>query len=75
MAALAARDIQSGIHYPIPVHLLPAYQDLGYRAGEFPEAESAACEVLSLPMFPELTKEQCELVAAALVELADQEAA
>ncbi len=62
-AALAAQDIQSGIHYPTPVHLLPAFSDLGGHRGQFPHAEQAANEVLSLPMFPELTREQCEEVA------------
>ncbi len=71
--ALQARGIQTGIHYPIPVHLLPAYADLGYHAGDFPHAERAAAEVLSLPMFPELTEAQCETVAGAVSELAARE--
>jgi dTDP-4-amino-4,6-dideoxygalactose transaminase len=68
--ALAAQGIQTGIHYPIPIHLLPAYADLGYRAGQFPHAEQAANEVLSLPMFPELARAQCETVCRAVSELA-----
>jgi len=64
--ALLAQGVQSGIHYPTPVHLLPAFADLGYRAGQFPNSEQAANEVLSLPMFPELTETQCEDVARAL---------
>jgi dTDP-4-amino-4,6-dideoxygalactose transaminase len=68
--ALLARGIQTGIHYPTPVHLLPAFADLGYKAGQFPHAEHAADEVLSLPMFPELTAAQCEEVARAVVNLA-----
>ena len=67
--ALLAQGVQSGIHYPTPVHLLPAFADLGYRAGQFQHAEQAANEVLSLPMFPELTQAQCEDVAAALLAL------
>ena len=67
---LNAKGIQSGIHYPIPVHLLPAFADLGYVAGDFPHAERAANEVLSLPMFPELTRAQCEEVSAAIIALA-----
>lgn len=67
--ALQSQSIQSGIHYPIPVHLLPAYADLGYKAGEFPHAETAANEVLSLPMFPELTVAQTETVARAVLAL------
>jgi dTDP-4-amino-4,6-dideoxygalactose transaminase len=63
-------EIQTGIHYPIPVHLLPAFADLGYSPGQFPHAEQAANEVLSLPMFPELTAEQCEVVARVLRGLA-----
>ena len=67
---LLAQGIQTGIHYPTPVHLLPAFADLGYQAGQFPHSERAAIEVLSLPMFPELTAAQCEQVAQAVLELA-----
>ena len=68
--ALLAQGIQTGIHYPTPVHLLPAFADLGYGAGQFPHSERAANEVLSLPMFPELTQAQCEEVAHAVMGLA-----
>jgi dTDP-4-amino-4,6-dideoxygalactose transaminase len=64
--ALTKAGIQTGIHYPIPVHLQPAHADLGYRAGDFPVAESVAREVLSLPMFPEMTRQQVATVAAAV---------
>jgi dTDP-4-amino-4,6-dideoxygalactose transaminase len=70
MDALGAQGIQSGIHYPFPVHLLPAYEDLGYKAGDFPESERAANEVMSLPMFPELTSAQTATVADAVKKLA-----
>jgi dTDP-4-amino-4,6-dideoxygalactose transaminase len=74
--ALQAQGIQTGIHYPTPVHLLPAYKDLGYERGQFPHAESAAREVLSLPMFAELTEAQSETVCGALRGTSDvQEAA
>ncbi|MFO1204707.1 MAG: DegT/DnrJ/EryC1/StrS family aminotransferase [Burkholderiales bacterium] len=69
--ALQNQGIQTGIHYPIPIHLLPAYADLGYQGGQFPHAEKAAAEVLSLPMFPELTAAQCETVSAAVRQLAE----
>jgi dTDP-4-amino-4,6-dideoxygalactose transaminase len=65
-AWLSSHDIQSGIHYPIPVHLLPAFADLGYRVGDFPNAEGAASEVLSLPMYPELTADNQQRVVSAL---------
>ena len=68
--ALSEKGIQTNIHYPTPVHLLPAFADLGYRAGQFPHSERAANEVLSLPMFPELTRAQCEEVAEAVGGLA-----
>ena len=68
--ALQARGIATGIHYPIPVHLLPAFSDLGYERGDFPHSERAANEVLSLPMFAELTPGQSETVANAVRELA-----
>jgi dTDP-4-amino-4,6-dideoxygalactose transaminase len=63
---LKAREISTGIHYPIPVHLQPAHADLGYGPGSFPNAERAAGEVLSLPLYPELTDAQVGEVAAAV---------
>jgi dTDP-4-amino-4,6-dideoxygalactose transaminase len=63
---LQAHGIATGIHYPVPVHLQPAYADLGYKAGDFPEAERAAEQVLSLPMYPELSRTQLEMVSAAI---------
>jgi len=59
MAFLKDGDIGTGIHYPIPLHLQKAYAHLNYRRGDFPHAEKAADQVLSLPMFPTLTSEQC----------------
>ena len=66
--ALATQGIQTGVHYPIPVHLQPAHLDLGYHVGDFPVAEAVAREVLSLPIYPELTREQVQTVAAAVCE-------
>lgn len=66
---LTKKGIQTGIHYPYPVHLLPAYEDLGYKEGQFPHAEKAAKEVLSLPMYPELTGDMQAQVVEAIVEL------
>jgi dTDP-4-amino-4,6-dideoxygalactose transaminase len=60
---LNAAGIATGIHYPIPVHMQPAYSDLGYKAGDFPQAEAAGREVLSLPLFPEMTEAQLSEVA------------
>jgi dTDP-4-amino-4,6-dideoxygalactose transaminase len=60
---LAAQGVATGIHYPIPVHLQPAYADLGYGPGDFPVAERAAHEVLSLPMYPELRPDQVEAIS------------
>jgi dTDP-4-amino-4,6-dideoxygalactose transaminase len=71
---LASRQIQSGIHYPIPVHLQEAYASPRYKAGDFPHSEAAAAEVLSLPMFPELTSSQQDQVAGALIELVGESA-
>jgi dTDP-4-amino-4,6-dideoxygalactose transaminase len=67
-AFLLERGIHTGIHYPIPVHMQRAFSELGYAEGDFPHAEAAAREVLSLPMFPELTTEQQHQVAGALEE-------
>jgi dTDP-4-amino-4,6-dideoxygalactose transaminase len=60
------QGIQTGIHYPIPVHLQTAYSDLGYQCGDFPHSELVAKEVLSLPMYAELTSAQVSKVAQTL---------
>ena len=62
---LQADGVHTGLHYPIPVHLQQAHADLGHQAGDFLESEAASREVLSLPMFPEMTESQVEQVAAA----------
>jgi len=64
--ALAAQGIHTGIHYPVPVHLQPAYEDPQFHAGDFPHSEQAANEVLSLPMYAELRPEQITAVADAV---------
>jgi dTDP-4-amino-4,6-dideoxygalactose transaminase len=66
LESLQAEGIQTGIHYPVPVHMQPAYADLGYQAGAFPQSEAAAQQVLSLPMYPELSPQAIELVATAV---------
>ena len=63
---LASKEVQNGIHYPYPVHLQEAYADPAFPQGSFPEAETAANEVLSLPMFAELSSAQIAEVAAAI---------
>lgn len=68
-ATLAETGIQTGIHYPIPVHLQPAYADLGYGPGAFPRAESVAKEVLSLPLYPELSPQAVAQVAEAVKQV------
>ncbi len=59
-------NIQTGIHYPVPCHLQPAYSHLGYRRGDFPEVEQLCDSILSLPMFPGITGAQIERVVAAI---------
>ncbi|MBI3484078.1 MAG: DegT/DnrJ/EryC1/StrS family aminotransferase [Acidobacteria bacterium] len=70
---LAARGIATTVYYPIPLHLQPMFAGLGYKAGDFPEAERAASEVLSLPMYPELLPAQIERVAQALAAVVREE--
>jgi len=65
---LLAAGIETGLHYPIPLHLQHAYSRLGYRPGSFPVAEAASRRILSLPMHPELTDEQVDYVASVLME-------
>src|SRR3989441_1553203 len=66
-ADLTRDGIGTGIHYPVPLHLLKAYEALGFRPGDFPVAERAASQVLSLPMFPQLLAEQQRVVTKAVL--------
>jgi dTDP-4-amino-4,6-dideoxygalactose transaminase len=66
--ALSNAGVSSGVHYPTPVHLQPAYAHLGYGPGDFPHAETFAATCLSLPMFPEITPAQQEHVAEAIAD-------
>ena len=66
--SLSEKGVECGIHYPIPIHLQQAYRSLGYERGAFPIAERCASEFLSLPMFPELTSAQVEVVAQSVKE-------
>jgi dTDP-4-amino-4,6-dideoxygalactose transaminase len=68
MRLLADKGIGCGVHYPIPIHLQPAYRNLGYERGAFPITERCATEFVSLPMFPELTPDQIETVAESVKE-------
>ena len=65
-ARLAERGVGTLVHYPVPVHLQPAYADLGYRPGSLPHTERAAREVLSLPLYPGLTDAQQDRVIEAI---------
>ena len=69
-AYLADAGIGTGIHYPIPLHLQKAYEHLGYQAGDFPVTERVAREIVSLPMFPQLTQPQQDDVVARAKEFA-----
>src|SRR5690606_21719445 len=64
-AHLAARGIGTAVHYPVPVHLQPAYEDLGYPAGSLPHTEAAAGRILSLPLHPQLAEPAVQAVAQA----------
>ncbi|CAD7766645.1 MAG: UDP-4-amino-4-deoxy-L-arabinose--oxoglutarate aminotransferase [Candidatus Argoarchaeum ethanivorans] len=65
---LDSKGIATGLHYPLPLHLQKAYDHLGYSKGDFPVTEKIADRLLSLPMFPELTKDQIEYVVDAIKE-------
>jgi dTDP-4-amino-4,6-dideoxygalactose transaminase len=65
---LAQAGIETGIHYPIPLHLAKPYVGLGHRLGDYPVSESAAAQVLSLPLYPQLTAQQQDLVVTHLVD-------
>jgi len=65
---LDTRGIQTGLHYPTPIHLTPAFAHLGYRSGDFPVAEQLAGELLSLPLYPGLDADQVDLVVETIRE-------
>ena len=67
-AALNEQGIGAGVHYPVPVHEQPAFRNLGYKPEDFPVTSRIAKRVLSLPIFPEMTRAQVERVAASLIE-------
>jgi dTDP-4-amino-4,6-dideoxygalactose transaminase len=74
MASLEAQGIGFGLHYPVPIHLQAAYEDLGLGLGSFPNAEASAERLLSLPMFPEMTQDQITAVITAVRTAAQQAA-
>jgi len=67
-AYLREQGIGTGIHYPIPIHLQPFYKRNGFHRGQFPVTEQLCREILSLPMFPEMTAEQVQYVAAQVIQ-------
>ncbi|MFJ3905509.1 DegT/DnrJ/EryC1/StrS family aminotransferase [Streptomyces sp. NPDC090025] len=71
VGTLNASGIGAGVHYPSPVHLTPAYRHLGHERGDFPHAERAGDEILSLPLFPQITHDQQRRVVDALVNALD----
>jgi dTDP-4-amino-4,6-dideoxygalactose transaminase len=66
---LHERGIETGIHYPIPLHLQKAYKHMGYKSGDFPIAERASAEILSLPMFPTLRADEQQNVVSTIHNL------
>lgn len=65
---LSRKGISTAMHYPIPIHLQPAYKNLGYKRGDFPVAEKLADEILSLPMYPELTESEIKYICKQIVD-------
>ncbi|MFQ5868063.1 MAG: DegT/DnrJ/EryC1/StrS family aminotransferase, partial [bacterium] len=61
---LKSKDMGTGLHYPVPLHLQKAHEYLGYKEGDFPISEECAKQILSVPMFPELTREEIEKVVS-----------
>ena len=74
MIKLKEKGIDTGIHYPLPLHLQPSLKYLGYKEGDFPVAEKAAKEILSLPMYPEISSEQIRFVVDSIKEAIIKEA-
>ena len=72
LARLAAAGIGAGVHYPAPIHRLPAFAHLGYPPGALPHAEAAAAQILSLPLYPHITPAQQEFVADQLAAALDE---
>lgn len=71
--ALSEHGVPSMVYYPVPIHLQPIYAGLGYKTGALPECEKASNEVLSLPIYPELTDDQVEYVTNTLSEIVNQQ--
>jgi dTDP-4-amino-4,6-dideoxygalactose transaminase len=67
-AFLRERGIGSAVYYPLGLHMQKCFADLGHRAGDFPVTEKASCEVLALPIYAELTREQQDLVVAGVAD-------
>lgn len=66
---LSDNGVATGLHYPVPLHLQNAYKEAGYKKGDFPVTEKAADEILSLPMFPGLTRDQQEYIAETIIRI------
>ncbi|MFM7741393.1 MAG: DegT/DnrJ/EryC1/StrS family aminotransferase, partial [Planctomycetota bacterium] len=65
-AALEAAGVATGVHYPVPIPYQPAFAHLGYRRGDFPVTEDVMSHCVSLPMFPELTEDQKDVVVSSV---------
>jgi dTDP-4-amino-4,6-dideoxygalactose transaminase len=68
-ARLEERGIQTGVYYPLPIHLQKPYQALGYQRGDLPQAERACERVISMPLYPEMSHEQAAYAARTLREI------